>query len=42
MIGRNITNHSLEKKKEPWFDLFGGKTFFPMFHFENLFFIIFN
>ena len=32
MIGRNITNHSLEKKKVPGFDLFSGKTtFFPVF-----------
>ena len=32
MIGRNITNHSSEKKKAPCLDLFGGKTtFFPMF-----------
>ena len=26
MIGRNITNHSLEKKEAPCFDLFGAKT----------------
>ena len=32
MIGGNSTNHSLEKKKAPCFDLLGGKrTFFPMF-----------
>jgi len=32
MIGRNITNHRLEKKKVPGFDLFSGKTtFFPVF-----------
>ena len=32
MIGRNISNHSLKKKKEPFFNLFGSKTtFFPMF-----------
>ena len=31
-IGRNLTNHSLEKKKAPHFDLLGSKTtFFPMF-----------
>ena len=29
MIGRNVTYHSLEKKKEALrFDLFGGKTTF--------------
>ena len=28
MIGRNITNHSLEKKEAPCFDSFGTKTIF--------------
>ena len=32
MIVRNITNHSLEKEKVPYFDLFGSETsFFPVF-----------
>ena len=36
MIGRKITNNSLEKKKVPCLDLFGGKTiFFPMVCFER-------
>ena len=28
LIGRNITNHSFEKKKVPFFDLFAAKQLF--------------
>ena len=31
LIGRNITNHSFEKKKVPFLDLYAAKRFFPVF-----------